>query len=177
MSGRELAHERRRCCTRSRRPRRDSPGGVVSTSGDFTSGRVGQAVHHDVEPLLAEVLPRSASVIPGWRSLPGPCSACSRGSRPAPPRACRTRRRADRSARTPAAVPSESRERLLHLSALESLVKMPERGRPAAHANGRTGLGERLGDGEPEAAVIRDAGDERALSGEVDREHAAESSR
>ena len=34
------------------------------------------------------------------------------------------------------------------------------------------GLGERLGDGEAEAAVVGDAGHEGALAGEVDREHA-----
>ena len=49
---------------------------------------------------------------------------------------------------------------------------MFERGRPGADAHGGTGLGERLGDGEPEAAVVGDAGDERAASGQIDVEHA-----
>ena len=53
-----------------------------------------------------------------------------------------------------------------------SLVKIPSAGGQLPDADGRAGLGERLGDGEPEAAVVGDAGHERALSGEVDREHA-----
>src|SRR5206468_2476714 len=66
--------------------------------------------------------------------------------------------------------------RFRHLSALDELGEDAERRWPASHADGCARLGERLGDGEPEAAIIGDAGDESTLSGEVDAEHAGESS-
>ena len=62
-------------------------------------------------------------------------------------------------------------QRLVHLAALEQLLEDAERRRPGAHADGGARLGQRLGDGEAEAAVVGDAGDEGALPGEVDREH------
>ena len=46
-------------------------------------------------------------------------------------------------------------------------------GRPGAHADAGARLGERLRDREAEAAVVGDAGDERAAAGEVDVEHHA----
>jgi hypothetical protein len=59
-------------------------------------------------------------------------------------------------------------ERGVHLPALDQVEEDVERGRPRPHAHGGAGLGERLGDGEPEPPVIGHAGDERAAS-ESDR--------
>jgi hypothetical protein len=62
------------------------------------------------------------------------------------------------------------RQRRLHL-ALEQGAEDPEGGRPGAQADAGARLGQRLGDGEPEAAVIGDAGHERALAPKVDADH------
>ena len=53
------------------------------------------------------------------------------------------------------------------------VLKMPSAGGQVPTHDGRAGFGERLGDGEAEAAVVGDAGDERALSAEIDGEHGA----
>ena len=55
-------------------------------------------------------------------------------------------------------------QRLVELAALEHGLEDAERGRPGADADRGAGLGERLGDGEAEAAVVGDTGDERALA-------------
>ena len=49
---------------------------------------------------------------------------------------------------------------------------LAERRRPGPDRDLRAGLGERLGDRETEAAVVCDAGHQRVLSLEVDRQHA-----
>ena len=78
----------------------------------------------------------------------------------------------DRSSRTRACSPSRQLARLVDLAALEQGLEDAERRRPGADADGRAGLGERLGDREAEPAVVGDAGDERALSRQIDGEHA-----
>ena len=67
--------------------------------------------------------------------------------------------------------PSASVQRRVELAAPQEGLEDAERGGPGADADGRAGLGERLGDGEAEAAVVGDAGDERALAREIDGEH------
>ena len=67
--------------------------------------------------------------------------------------------------------PAPELHRAVHLAAFQQLQEDPQGRRPASHADRRPGLGERLRDGEPEAAVIRDSGDKCALAGEIDREH------
>src|SRR4029079_8130361 len=62
-------------------------------------------------------------------------------------------------------------ERLLDLSPLEQLGEDAQRGGPAAQADARPGLGERLGDGESETRVVGDSGDEGALARQIDRQH------
>jgi hypothetical protein len=62
-------------------------------------------------------------------------------------------------------------QRVGDLAALEQLGEDAERRRPGADANRGAGLGKGLGDGETEAAVVRDTGDERAFSREIDVQH------
>jgi hypothetical protein len=61
--------------------------------------------------------------------------------------------------------------RLVEFSALEEVEKDVECRRPGAHTDRSSGFGERLGNGEPEARVVRDARHECPPSGEVDRKH------
>ncbi len=58
--------------------------------------------------------------------------------------------------------------RLVHFPALEQLGEDAQRRRPTPDADGRPGLGERLGDGEPEPTVVGDSGNEGALAGQID---------
>jgi hypothetical protein len=60
---------------------------------------------------------------------------------------------------------------LVHLPALEQVEKNVEGGWPCGHADGGTGFGERLRDGEAKAAVVSHTGDEGTFSCQVDREH------
>jgi hypothetical protein len=68
-----------------------------------------------------------------------------------------------------ASVPPRELHRLGHLPALEHGGEDPVGGRPGAHADGGAGLGQLLGDREPEAPVVGYTGDERALAREIDR--------
>jgi hypothetical protein len=63
--------------------------------------------------------------------------------------------------------------RVGELAALEHRLEDHERGRPGADADLGAGLGQGLGDREAETAVVGDAGDQGALAGEIDAEHAA----
>ncbi len=62
--------------------------------------------------------------------------------------------------------------RLVQLAAFDEVEEDVEGGRPGADADGGAGFGQRFGDGEAEAAVVGDAGDEGAFAGEIDGEHA-----
>ena len=57
---------------------------------------------------------------------------------------------------------------LVHLPAFEQVEEDVERRRPGGDTHGGTGLREGLCDGEPEAAVVGDAGHEGTLAGEID---------
>src|SRR4051812_36621259 len=61
--------------------------------------------------------------------------------------------------------------RFIHLPALEKIREDVEGRRPGSNGDASSGLGERFGDGEAKPRVIRDAGDERALAGEIDVQH------
>ena len=60
------------------------------------------------------------------------------------------------------------RHRLVHLPPLQHLEENAEGRRPGADGNRSARLGERLGDGEAEPAVVGDACDESPLAGEID---------
>ena len=62
-------------------------------------------------------------------------------------------------------------QRLVHLAPLQQGLEDAQRRRPGADADAGAGLGQRLGDRKAEAAVVRHAGDERALAAQVDVDH------
>ena len=62
-------------------------------------------------------------------------------------------------------------ERGVELAALEHRLEDAERRRPRRDRHRRARAGERLGDREPETAVVGHAGDERALAREIDLQH------
>ncbi len=68
--------------------------------------------------------------------------------------------------------PRGQRARLVHLAALEQIQKNVESGRPRSDADAGSGLGQRLGDREPEAGVVRNPGHEGPPPCEIDLEHA-----
>ena len=61
--------------------------------------------------------------------------------------------------------------RIVDLPALEEVEEDVERWWPGGDTDRSTGLGESFRDGEAEAAVVSDAGDQRAAAGEVNIEH------
>ena len=68
-------------------------------------------------------------------------------------------------------------QRRVELAALEHGLEDAERRRPCRDRDLRAGLGEGLGDREPEATVVGDARDERALAREIDVQHARQASK
>jgi hypothetical protein len=63
------------------------------------------------------------------------------------------------------------RERSVELAALEHRLEDAERGWPRRDRNLGSGLGKRLGDREPESAIVGYARDQRVLPGEIDLQH------
>src|SRR5439155_534083 len=131
---------------------------------------IGEAVHHDVEGLGPEVLthplrhPLHAEVAPLATALVTPDIGRRIGKR--------VERRVERVDALEGELPAPRHlERRVDLAALEQLGEDAERRRPAADADGSARLGERLGDRETEATVVRDAGHERPLPRQIDLEH------
>ena len=71
--------------------------------------------------------------------------------------------------------PAGQLQRGVELAALEQGLEDAEGRGPGAHADAGAGLGQRLGDGEAEAAVVGDAGDERPFAPQVDVHHGGRS--
>ena len=61
--------------------------------------------------------------------------------------------------------------RLVELATAQQSLENTEGRRPGPHADGRTGFGERLGNGEAEPPVVGDTDDERPFPAQVDTQH------
>src|SRR6478672_3404052 len=72
--------------------------------------------------------------------------------------------------------PAGKAHRVVHFAPLQKLGENPKRRRPTTHTYRCTGFGQRLRDRKAEASVVRHAGDQGPLSGEINREHAMSSS-
>ena len=68
-------------------------------------------------------------------------------------------------------------QRVGDLAALDQLGEDAVRRRPGSDRNRGARFGERFANGKAEAAVVRDAPDERSLTGEIDSQHARHTSR
>src|SRR5262249_7562544 len=70
--------------------------------------------------------------------------------------------------------PAGQRERLVELAPLEQRLEDAQRRGPGPDAHRGAGLGERLGDGETESAVVGDARHHGALAAKIDGQHGRE---
>ena len=133
-------------------------------------GSVGQAVHHDVEALVAEVLAQALRRARDGEVAPFLVALVFRDVGRDVGHGVESRvERIDPLELERLAV--REPERVGHLPALKQLLEDAERRRPGAHAYRRARIGQGLGDGEPESRVVGHARDERALACEINGKH------